>query len=558
MPGRRITMDFDDMETLRDNLERLPRLTMDGVSTFMDLDNVTSWFLAVIFAATRDAYQGPGQFLDEGRERGGWFWVSWDMDESFRTWDLDSFQYLLERFGERARGRRASEPRSFVLTTLISEDARFRAYLADRIDAMLNHQLTREFVEERRAHYADIAARFGLADTQYLGRQKAFLEKRPAFVRAIAEQWLNTRPSVPVSIRRVGGAGLIVDGFQKGDAFDGMYFPGREVVARTRDAAVQWYVNGSLASDGRELRVRADRPLAIVATTGRVEVPAEPSRAGGLAKPEPAPASAPIQWRAIPPGSFTAGCTPGDSMCDDQERPPQRASVSAFELMPAEVTVNQYRALAESAGREVPRQPHWSGPDHPVVNLTWDEASWFCDAAGGRLPTELEWEYAARGGRSDVAFTTGMQFTAEAVNGRGVTGADRWGATSPVRSFPPGPFGLYDMAGNVWEWTSTEFREGGSDEALRTIRGGSWDSSQRNLRVSSRVGLSAHGRHNLYVGIRCARSPSKPAPAAEGQNTRLRADVPDSESFATLRKHDMAGVAAGQRSSAAGAKMVGR
>jgi formylglycine-generating enzyme required for sulfatase activity len=517
MPGRRITMEIDDMEALRDNLERLRPLTMDGVSAFMDLDNVTSWFLAVVFAGTRDAYQGPGQFLDEGRERGGWFWVTWDMDESFRTWDLDSFLYLLERPGERPRGRRASEPRSFVLTTLISEDARFRAYLAARIDTMLNHQLTREFVEERRAHYARTVAEFGVPDTTYLNRQKEFLEKRPTFVRAIAEQWLNTPPGVPVSIRRAGGGPLIVDGFEKAGAYDGTYFPGREVVARSPDGAVRWIVNGSVAAEGQELRIHANRPLTIVATTDRVEPLTEvPYRA---APAEQAPAPEPIQWRQIPPGSFIAGCTEGDTMCDDNERPTQQVSVPEFQLMAAEVTVHQYRAFAASSGRTVPRQPHWSGPDHPVVNLTWDEAASFCEAAGGRLPTEVEWEYAARGGRSDLRFTTGMQLNVDAVNGRGVTADDRWGMTSPVRSFPPGAYGLYDMAGNVWEWTASWFREDDewaqprasepgpdSDQFLRTIRGGSWDSSMRNLRVSGRVGLSPHGRHNLYVGIRCARS----------------------------------------------------
>ncbi|HXW04628.1 MAG TPA: CotH kinase family protein, partial [Vicinamibacterales bacterium] len=197
-PGRRVTMEIDDMEALRDRLEAIRPLRMEAVAEFLDLDNVTSWFLAAVFAASRDAYQGPGQFLDESLDRAGWFWVTWDLDESFRDWDLDSFQYLLERVGERPKGRRASEPRSFVLSTLISEDPEFRAYLAGRIDTMLNHQLTRDFVEERRAHYAGVAARFGVPDTRYIERQRSFLEKRPAFVRMIAEQWLNTPPSLPV------------------------------------------------------------------------------------------------------------------------------------------------------------------------------------------------------------------------------------------------------------------------------------------------------------------------------------------------------------------------
>ena len=518
MPGRRITMEIEDMETLRENLDRQHPLTMEAVASLLDLENVTTWFLSVVFAATRDAYQGPGQFLDEGRDRAGWFWVTWDMDESFRDWDLDSFQYLLERVGERPRGRRASEPRPLVLTTLIAEDARFREYLAARIDTMLNHQLTREFVEERRAHYAEVAAQFGVPNTAYLARQKEFLERRPVFVRAIAEQWLNTPPGVPVSIQRAGGGRFLVDGFEKDSRYDGTYFPGRELVARVPEDGARWYVNSEPVSDGRELRVRADRPLAIaVLTSSEDAVPV--LRELPAPREGTPPAHEAMQWRSVPPGSFTAGCTEGDRLCEGNELPQQPVTMpTAFELMATEVTVAQYQAFAARSRTAMPRQPHWSGPDHPVVNVTLDEAAAFCRAAGGRLPTELEWEFAARGARTGTRYSTGEGLVAEAVNGLGLNAGDRWGMTGPVASFPPGPLGLFDMAGSVWEWTATWYREGegwaqpsavdpppDSPDYLRTVRGGSWDSSARNLRVSRRLGLSPRGRHNLYVGFRCAR-----------------------------------------------------
>ena len=109
----------------------------------MNIDNLTRWFVAVAFSATRDAYQGPGQFLDRTKSTGGWFWVNWDMDQSFRDWNLDSYQYLLERVAEGRRGRNPAEPRSVILSQLIAEDPGYREYLKRVVQKALNHQLTR-------------------------------------------------------------------------------------------------------------------------------------------------------------------------------------------------------------------------------------------------------------------------------------------------------------------------------------------------------------------------------------------------------------------------------
>jgi formylglycine-generating enzyme required for sulfatase activity len=516
-PGRRVTMEIDDMEALRDRLDAIRPLTMEAASELVDLDNVTSWFLAAVFTAARDAYQGPGQFLDEDAERAGWFWVTWDLDESFRDWDLDSFQYLLERVGERPRGRRASEPRSLILSTLIAEDSQFRTYLAGRIDTMLNHQLTPEFVEERRSHYAKTALRLGVPDPSYIERQRDFLVKRPAFVRHIAEQWLNTPPGLHMSVRRSDGGVLRVDGFDTNGSFEGTYFPGREIVISLPDQGARWFVDGVAAGQGPELRLTIDRPADVVAVIGTA-VPPTPQRRVSQIEPH-AKAVDPPAWRPIPPGSFEIGCTEGDRLCESNEWPRLSTTVQAgFEMMSTEVTVEQFEAFARASGRRAPRQPHWSAPSHPVVNLTWDEAFAYCTAVGGRLPTETEWEYAARGGRRGYRFPTRNEPTPEIVNGLGLHGPDRWGMTAPVGSFAPNGFGLFDMAGNVWEWTSSWYREDPSwmhppdqeptPESLayaKTVRGGSWDSAMRNLRVSRREGLSPRGRHNLYVGFRCVR-----------------------------------------------------
>ena len=180
-------------------------------------------------------------------------------------------------------------------------------------------------------------------------------------------------------------------------------------------------------------------------------------------------------------------------------------------MMDREVSAGDFRAFAVATSRQMPRQPEWYANDtHPVVNVTWDEAQAYCEWAGGRLPTEAEWEHAARGGLDGKLFPWGDEFTGQG-NARHNLPAEKWNATAPVGSFPPNAFGLHDMAGNVWEWTASEFRPTHQSEPakdgydLRTVKGGSWDNFISRLRLSERAALSRRGRHNLYVGFRCVR-----------------------------------------------------
>jgi formylglycine-generating enzyme required for sulfatase activity len=245
--------------------------------------------------------------------------------------------------------------------------------------------------------------------------------------------------------------------------------------------------------------------LAVVFATG-----------GRLGAQRGTPSDESLGWLRIPAGSFLMGCVPTDMGCGADERPRHRVTLSRpFDLMAAEVTVGQFR----TAMGEVDTQPVWStSPDHPVVSVDWEEAGAFCRSVGGRLPTESEWEYAARGGMADAIYPWG-----------GVAPTDRPGVANgvafesdsarPVKTFAPNAFGLFDMAGNVWEWVG-DFGGLYSDEPavdptgpltgrVRVVRGGAYGDDAANLRVSNRT-PNAPDRINLNVGFRCARDVTAP------------------------------------------------
>jgi formylglycine-generating enzyme required for sulfatase activity len=218
-------------------------------------------------------------------------------------------------------------------------------------------------------------------------------------------------------------------------------------------------------------------------------------------------------------GEFIMG-SPGGAA---DEQPAHRVYVDAFSMDKYEVSVGQYAKFLEATSLEAP--PDWdvmNQPQHqkrPVVNIDWADAVMYCKWAGKRLPTEAEWEKAARGTDGRI-YPWGNEFPTRLHANFGKTEWNNHAALVPVGKLEDGksPYGIYDMAGNVWEWVSdwydpnyyqnspSQNPTGPSSAELKVLRGGSWSDTPNNLR-SANPHIYEPGIRYHNVGFRCAKTP---------------------------------------------------
>jgi formylglycine-generating enzyme required for sulfatase activity len=226
-------------------------------------------------------------------------------------------------------------------------------------------------------------------------------------------------------------------------------------------------------------------------------------------------------WVRVDGGPFRMGAQkPDDADAYDDESPVHQVEVSPFLIGRYPVTVSEYArflAAGGAAGGDRTAPGHWQRqlryPNRPAVEVSWHEAAAYCAWAKGRLPTEAEWECAARGGREGARYPWGNEkpdrFRANYAEGGP-------GQPTPVGMYPEGatPQGIHDLAGNVWEWTAdlwggyskgaAKNPKGPGEGTMRVLRGGSFDYDSRNLRAAYRNRFEPGGRVN-YVGFRCVR-----------------------------------------------------
>jgi formylglycine-generating enzyme required for sulfatase activity len=257
-----------------------------------------------------------------------------------------------------------------------------------------------------------------------------------------------------------------------------------------------------------------------------------------------------MEFASIPGGEFQPADAGGGA------GKPGLITVKGFLLGKTEVTVGQFRRFVEATGYKTEaetggssytvgpegfwaivegaswRSPGYSQTDaHPVVCISWNDANAFCDWVGGRLPTEMEWEYAAGNGMRHTKYSWGNDDPLERKVGNLADESARaqfgyWPLfsgyhdgflfTSPAGSYPPNDFGLHDMTGNVWEWCAnrydcpycdTSFPESQADPSwstYRATRGGSWDNGPTSWPGGYRNG-NEPGDRNGDNGFRVAR-----------------------------------------------------
>lgn len=241
-------------------------------------------------------------------------------------------------------------------------------------------------------------------------------------------------------------------------------------------------------------------------------------------------------------GTFKMGSKDSDGLADVDEQKEHTVNLNTFEISKFEVTVWEWKQFIKANKMKMPEKPTWGWQDnYPINGVTWNEAIAYCNwlskkeklqpvytkkgpnfvcnfnANGYRLPTEAEWEFAAKGGASSKSFKySGSNNLDDVAWHKG----NSKGTPHTVGTKLPNELGVYDMSGNVWEWCWDWYNKdfyklekgdnpkGPEMGERRSVRGGSWDSQQNYVRPANRISTEPNKTHEFY-GFRVVRTITK-------------------------------------------------
>ncbi len=197
----------------------------------------------------------------------------------------------------------------------------------------------------------------------------------------------------------------------------------------------------------------------------------------------------------------------------DSEKPVHEVTLSDFYISQYPITVKQYRLFCDETGKPMPKKPSWGWrSDHPIVNVSWEEAKAYCEWKNGRLPTEAEWEFSAIGGKKKRVYEYSGSNQAKDVAWYEKNARSQ---TYMVGKKTANELNLFDMSGNVWEWCIDRYAsyngepqnnpQGPTEGNKRVLRGGSWNCGDYRLRITVRRGIDSKYKHS-DVGFRLVKS----------------------------------------------------
>jgi formylglycine-generating enzyme required for sulfatase activity len=307
------------------------------------------------------------------------------------------------------------------------------------------------------------------------------------------------------------------------------HVPAKGIAERARERGIDFQVTPGIqeellaagATDELLIALREIAPLPPVAESQTVPGNSTPSATSNEVS-KGAGARAPVQVREnprdglkyawIPPGEFQMGCSPDDDACGDSEKPSHLVRITkGFWIGQTDVTVGAYNAFAAAAGRKLVTWAHrpdfaWMDDNTPIFGITWNDAQAYCTWAGGRLPTEAEWEFAARAGSPTKRYGPIDEIAWYSYN----SGSH----PHDVGQKRANAFGLFDMLGNLSKWVNDWYDDkyyssspavdppGPSSGTQRVLRGASWNHGLRETRVSMRF-ASKENQGWPTAGFRC-------------------------------------------------------